>query len=288
MRICIFGALVAFLTCLPGLNAQTGIRSAPTDILDNASRRNIEKDWLDLDSSGNAPSLTVSVPTGFAGDGLSAYIGISFVDRVRYSDVSDGALTLGLSGGDPDKYVGFSLAATAYDTYGSTFGKSIGFHAGISRMLTGSISLSLGANNIVLSSEAEAFQILSAYLVATKVLKLRDKRWFSWASLTLGVGNGSYNSENTTNQIVLNELSTPGADEKNWENYRVFGGLSLAVLPRLNFIANWTGQDLDAGLSIIPFSKLGIVVTGAALDVTENAGDGIRWGGNIGYTYQIK
>jgi hypothetical protein len=32
---------------------------------------------------------------------------------------------------------------------------------------------------------------------------------------------------------------------------------------------------------------MGLVVSAAALDITENAGDGVRWGGNVGYTYQF-
>ena len=279
----------------PSLWAQTGFRADPavpvgvtTNDTGREDREDVEKRWLDLEAEGNnAPSLSISIPTGFSGNGLSLYGGISFVDRVRYSDLSDAAITVGVGGGDPEKYVGFSVSGTAYDVYGSSFGKSFGLHASISRMLTNSLSISLGANNILLSSDAENFQILSAYLAATKVLQLRQSKWFRWASLTLGVGNGAFNSEDKTNEIVMTEFDVPGVDEKNWENFGIFGGFSVAVLPRLNVIANWTGQDLDAGVSVVPFSKMGLVVSAAALDITENAGDGVRWGGNVGYTYQF-
>ena len=53
----------------------------------------------------------------------------------------------------------------------------------------------------------------------------------------------------------------------------VFGSAALQVYPWANIITEWTGQDLAAGVSIVPFSNFPMVITPAVRDIAGE-GDG--------------
>ena len=68
-----------------------------------------------------------------------------------------------------------------------------------------------------------------------------------------------------------------------------FGSVAVRVLPPVNAIANWTGQDLALGLSIAPVPKWPIVITPAMMDVmTGAAGDGARFSMSAGISYDFR
>jgi hypothetical protein len=55
-----------------------------------------------------------------------------------------------------------------------------------------------------------------------------------------------------------------------------FGSLALRLLRPVHGIANWSGQDLNVGLSVAPHRRLPVLLTVALLDVAGTAGDGAR------------
>ena len=59
--------------------------------------------------------------------------------------------------------------------------------------------------------------------------------------------------------------------------------MGLRAIDRVSLIADWTGQDLNLGASIVPFRNLPLVITPAVADVTGNAGDGARFILGVGY-----
>jgi hypothetical protein len=85
------------------------------------------------------------------------------------------------------------------------------------------------------------------------------------------MGGGNFRSEDS----VLNDTSTAG----------VFESVAVRVIEPVNLIAEWSGQDLSMGLSIIPFRRLPLVITPAVSDITGNAGDGVRFVLGIGYGF---
>jgi hypothetical protein len=48
-------------------------------------------------------------------------------------------------------------------------------------------------------------------------------------------------------------------------------------------VADWTGQDLNLGVSLAPFPALPLVVTPALADLTGRAGDGARFTVGAGF-----
>jgi len=53
--------------------------------------------------------------------------------------------------------------------------------------------------------------------------------------------------------------------------------VGVRVLSPLSLIADWTGQDLMLGASIVPFVRLPLFIAPAFADVTGSAGDGARF-----------
>ncbi|MBO1349159.1 MAG: hypothetical protein EBE86_018005 [Hormoscilla sp. GUM202] len=58
-------------------------------------------------------------------------------------------------------------------------------------------------------------------------------------------------------------------------------------MPQMHAIAEWTGQDLTVGISVVPFQNLPLVITPAVTDITGNAGDGSRFILGIGYGFSF-
>jgi hypothetical protein len=52
-------------------------------------------------------------------------------------------------------------------------------------------------------------------------------------------------------------------------------------------VSDWTGQDLDTGISFIPFRHSPIVVSLSMADVTRRAGDGPRFIAGIGAGFRF-
>jgi len=116
----------------------------------------------------------------------------------------------------------------------------------------------------------------SRYVVASKVVFLRDRPTSSFGSMVLNVGLG-------------NDRFLPEAQfAQDEDGVNVFGSLGVRVLPPVNAIANWTGQDLALGFSIAPVRTWPFVITPAVVDVTGNAGDGARFSMSAGLSYNFR
>jgi hypothetical protein len=85
----------------------------------------------------------------------------------------------------------------------------------------------------------------------------------------VGVGGGRFRSEDNI--------------EEGDEDPNVFGSVGVQVAEPITVIAEWTGQDLNLGASIVPIRGVPLVITPAAADVTGTAGNGTRFILGVGY-----
>jgi len=113
-----------------------------------------------------------------------------------------------------------------------------------------------------------AYGVLSGHLLPAN----RSRTWFQQVTVTAGMGDGRFNAVDRVRRGV--------------NGVGVFGSMSVQVVSVLSVLATWTGQDLNAGLSIAPLSGVPLVVTPVLLDVTGRAGEGARlaMSGGIGLT----
>lgn len=258
-------------------------------------RESLEKQWLlnlppsDLEEitapqrdqrvgsqSRVAPSSSILSPTAFTARWGQAFAGAGFQERTRFTDSSDGAISTGFGVGDPRKNVAFQTTITVLDLFsnrdyddGLMKRGSFSFKAG--RMVGNNWMVAVGIENAIVWGFTDAGT--SAYGVASRTFNLKESTAEPLSRLTvsLGLGNGRFRTEDDFN------------DDKNTVN--VFGSVGLRIAQPVSAIADWSGQDLSLGVSVVPLPNIPLVITPALTDITGAAGDGVRFRVGVGYSY---
>lgn len=209
-----------------------------------------------------APGITVGVPSGYGADWGDAFIGAGFQATTRYVDHADGGIVAGFGIGDARRYVGLEVAASSFGTFRSCCRG--GVSAKVHRVLPADASIAVGWENALVWGELEVGQDIatdagtSLFAVASKVFRLREDPASVLGSMTLtaGAGNGRFRSEDD----ILNERET----------VEPFGSVAVRLGEPLSGVASWTGQDLNAGLSIVPLRRVPLFITPAFADLTTS------------------
>lgn len=210
-----------------------------------------------------SPALSIYIPTGFGADNNTGFIGATFQERTRYSNVSDGGAVIGIGLGDAQKAVGVELSYTAASFGGSRDFGGGGFNAKVHRQIGDGLAVAAGWNGFANIGGRNDFEN-SIYGVVSKVFRTRDdiNSLFSRVAVTAGVGNGQFRTEDA----VAEDDGGVG----------VFGNVAVRVARPVSLIAEWSGQDLGVGLSVAPFKNIPLVITPAVRDLV-GAGDGPRF-----------
>lgn len=215
-----------------------------------------------------SPSVSVITPTGYGKSWRNASVSLGLQARSRFTNQADGGLGIGLGLGNAKKTVGLDVTVSVLDLIGDTAQDgSISFK--LHRQLPQDFAVAVGIKNGIRWGMTDGGS--SIYGVATKLIQLRPDPHepLSRLYLSAGVGGGQFRSE---------------ADiEHHRHTVGVFGSAALQVAPFMNAIAEWTGQDLTLGASLVPFRHLPLVITPAITDVTGRAGDGTRFILGLGY-----
>ncbi len=212
---------------------------------------------------------SISTPTAFGAQGGDAFVGITYQERTRFSDIDDGAVALGFGLGDAQQLVALESTLTSFSTFRQDFLENGGISFKLHRRFPGDFAVAVGAENAISWGETDAGS--SVYGVVSKVFRLQQnsQRPLSRVTASIGVGGGRFRSEESIN------------DDDDSPN--VFGSVGVQVVEPVSLIAEWTGQDLNLGASITPFPGIPLVITPAAADVTNTAGDGARFIIGVGY-----
>lgn len=214
------------------------------------------------DRAASIPAIAFGIPTGFGADWRDVFAAAGLQRGLRYDrDFTDGAVFGGAGLGDARRNIGIELTLTVVDLVGETFkDRTIGVK--VHRRLEAMWSVAAGIENMIVTGTTDGGT--SAYGVVSGALPLGPSRpWLQRIALTVGMGDGRFNTEDRVRR------GENGAG--------VFGSVAVQVRTRLSVLATWTGQDLNAGLSIAPFDRLPVVLTPMLLDVTGKAGDGARF-----------
>ena len=222
-----------------------------------------------------SPGIALGIPTGFGADQGDAFVGAGFQHRTRLEDRPDGGLVAGMGVGDARRWVGLEAAVSSFGTARSCCrgGLSLKLH----RLLPpGDASVAVGWENAVTWGRMEGTDEAtdagtSVWAAASKVFRLRDNpaSALGTASLTAGVGTGRFRSE----ERILDDEETVG----------VFGGASLRLAAPAALLVDWTGQDLAAGVSLVPFARLPFLVTPGVVDLTTEP----RFVVGVGYGFNF-
>lgn len=219
------------------------------------------------------PGSSLSTPTAYGAVWGDVYAVAVYQERVRYADLSDGAVGAGVGFGDPEKMLGVELNFASYNLFmeGEEDQRDVSVSFKVHRALTHSTRLAIGVEHATRLHGRGGDGGRSAYVVASRTTQLRQnvRDPFSVFTASLGIGTGRFRSER---QIL------EGSDRPN-----IFASAGVRVVRAVSVIADWTGQDLNAGLAIRPFSRLPLVATIGVADVTGHAGDGARVIGGFGF-----
>lgn len=218
------------------------------------------------------PTSTISTPTAFGPGWGQVYAGASYQNRIRYDDWRDGILTLGGGLGNPERYVGLEVTVNLLDTY-DDFGQDRSLSLKLHRRLPFQSAIAVGYENIWHTSGTDGGS--SRYIVGSKIVRLRERPTAPFGSLVVSAGVGD-------------DRFLPEADfARGASGVNAFGSAALRLLRPVNAVANWTGQDLNLGLSIAPIRSWPVVVTPSLVDVTGRAGDGARFSLSVGVGYTL-
>ena len=213
------------------------------------------------------PGSSVGSPSAFGADWGDVFAGFSFQERTRFTDKADGAVVAGFGIGDAQKLVGLEVAVTVFDLIDDTF-QDGGISFKLHHDFGDGFAVAAGVENAIIWGGLDTNS--SAYGVVSKVFRFKDATQpFSSLTVNLGLGGGRFRSEDDV---------FDGDDSIN-----VFGSAGIRVIEPISVIADWTGQDLNLGVSLVPFRNIPLTITPAIADVTSNAGDGARFVLSIGY-----
>jgi hypothetical protein len=208
------------------------------------------------------PGNSFNSPVAFGATWGTVYAGVGYQNRTRIARNPDGAAFVGFGVGDPRKWVGLDITVAALGTVRS-FGR-FGFNVKAHRRLPAKAAVAVGIENAAVIGYSDTPR--SMYAVASKQFTFRDSpdKWFSSLTASLGAGNGRYVPED---EFLAGE----------YDGVNVFGSLGVRVTDPVGIIADWTGQDLVLGLSLVPFRRIPLVITPGFADVMGTAGDGARF-----------
>lgn len=252
------------------LNANT--KTSALDDLDALVNR-LNKDVAIAPQTWSAgwPGSSALTPTGFGGTRGMAAFGLGLQPRIRYrSSGGDGVFGVILPVGDPVKEVGVDLVGTFTDLSDIS---DRGWFDVIVHKRFQDASVAIGSERLTnygISDVDRTFYIVGSQMFRLKPSNLEP---FSRMTVSLGLGNGRFRRE----ADVFRDRKTVNP----------FGSVSVNVIRPLSVFTEWSGQDLDAGISFAPFHDIPVTVTAAAVDMTGSAGDGIRASFGVGYVLRF-
>ncbi len=236
---------------------------------------------------GNTFGQGILAPGGTGAWGNMVYGGFGLTTPQPYSNKysslkkTDMVAAFGVGLGNPVKGLGFQLGSNMLDVseqdlynFGVKvhryFGKGVSAGAGIDNLFTFG---SEGAKSDVNYS--------SEYVAVTKDLQytMAPGTFLSKISYSVGVGFGRFS-----------KLSDADEAEHNRKNGTyAFGAIQYAVAKRVNLHLDWSGTNLNAGISITSFvESIPFSIILSVADLTPYSGDGPRFLGAFGMAYQFK
>lgn len=216
-------------------------------------------------AGGNSSIMT---PTAFGAQTGEFFLGGTYQSRTRLSPRDDGGVVVGFGLGDARELVALETAVSIYSPIRRNV-ENGGISFKVHRLLSEDLAVAVGVENLIQWGNPDS--INSVYGVVSKAFRLGDDITdpFSQVTASVGVGGGRFRSED---DIRAGTGST-----------NVFGSIGVQVAEPLSVIAEWSGQDLNVGASIVPIRGVPLVITPAAADITGNAGNQVRFILGVGY-----
>jgi hypothetical protein len=258
------------------------------------------------------PGSTLGVPTAYGAQWGDVWLGGGFASASLFNSESDGSVAAGFGLGNAKDAVGLEIFTGIFnlsnnDTLGGNAGNggAVGFklhrwfddrgyfagaigmgnairwgtentYGGDYDTYFGIVTGRFDLRPVPSFTEADlASRNTPQFEQATEVYKqLRDGTYnFMPLVVSVGVGTGAFRSVGALNAAE--------------QSANVFASAGLTLIPELSLITTWTGNQLNIGTSLTPFSSFPIVLNLGAGDVTGNFPQGARFIMSLGYALQF-
>ena len=177
--------------------------------------------------------------------------------------LDDAAISAGFGLGDATNGIGFSTVITSLSLR-SGFANSTAFSFQVFRKINPTLAVAVGVENAIISGGENTEGADSWYGVASKVFQqpAADVAWLKSVTVSAGFGNGRFR---TADDISIGN-----------ETVMVFASVSATVHDQVSVIGEFTGQDVNLGLSVVPVRKFPVAITMALADLTGAASESAR------------
>lgn len=192
------------------------------------------------------------------------FAGVGYQARARFSSLPDGSASFGFGLGNPRRNVGLEVGLNSASTFHQNIGKNGSVSLKLHRVLIGAYGVAVGVENAASWGGTDGGSSTYGVLSNTYRTRADPSGFFGSLALNVGVGNSRFFS-----QQDLARGRTGGVN--------AFGSVGVRLMPRASLIIDWTGQDLVAGLSLVPFRSSPLILSLGAADLTRRAGDGPRF-----------
>jgi hypothetical protein len=223
------------------------------------------------------PAGSITTPTAFGVGFGQGYVGVGVQAETRYTDDPDAAAVVGIGLGD-QRVLGLEVALTSYSTL-SERGGMVGEVGSVSfrlhRLLAEDLAVAAGWENPIHWGDSDAGE--SRYLVVSRIWRNHPDpdEPLSAVVMSMGVGDGRFRVE---------EQVLEGRERVNF-----FMSVGMKVREHASAIVDWTGQDLNLALSMMPLGRrIPVVVTPGVADLGGYAGDGARAILAVGYNFSYR
>jgi len=254
--------LMAFvMAMLPGL-AQAQQQEARTSVS--------YVDW-----AATLPAASFGAPLAFGAQWGQAFIGLAGSDGTGNYNKTDGSAAVGLGLGNAQELVGLEVDVTFNSLRNKPNEKALSTGAlslKLHRVLGNGFGVALGMDSVAHWGFKAANAKPSSYLALSKVIELKPNSPY-FLVLSGGVGNGQY-------QNKAFQLNTPNVD---FNKIGGFGSAALYVHPQVSLVAGYAGQNLSAGVSLVPLHNLPVVLTLGATDLQKKYGTKAHFVAALGY-----
>jgi hypothetical protein len=225
-----------------------------------------------------APAVSAGSPVGYGSGWGVIYGGASISDKTQTSASMDGSAALGMGLGDPHKYVGMDVAVSIISTNYTDggFGDTGNYNFKVSRFLSDTAAVAVGVDNAfpwgsdATDNDQSWYGVISNQftLAATPTSKPLP------LTLSLGYGTGTYQSDGSSDDGVANTIG-------------IFGSAAVQLTNQLSVIGDWTGEMINAGISVVPVIKWPLVTSLTVTDLSNRTGNKTPVVFSVGYAYSF-
>lgn len=223
----------------------------------------------------SAPGVSTASPLAFGPNFGDVFFGGGYQATTRNDGGDDGSLSGGFGLGNSQTAVGLEVVIVSASTVRSGLFERTMMSLKAHKSLPGNSAIAFGVEGINISGESGADP--NWFAVASRVVPLRnggsESTPFSQVTINIGAGNGRF--------CPAKEVATDVFGTEDC-GVNLFASAGLRVNKYIGLIGDYTGQDFNVGLSLVPFPKFPIVVTPALVDVLGMANKEVRFTMGVG------